>query len=156
MFMDESLISQKKLSQKTSSPVVDDNISELLLKIVQFTKARQKQLIQNIRNVDVPGFTPKDLPIEEFAATLDLALDEHASHRRLLFCDTENVSFGQNNTFETSVITDNTAKMLLQRDKDKYLQRQIDKLTENTLNQRIAFALLGQKPRKRCFGRLSR
>jgi len=156
VFMDESLISQKKQSQTSIPPVADDNISELLLKIVQFTKARQKLLTRNIRNLNVPGFTPKDLPTEKFAETLNLALDEHVSRRRLLLCDTENITFGQNGAFETSAVADNTAKILLQRDKDKYLQMQISKLMENTLNQRIAFALLGQKPQKRRFGGLSR
>lgn len=147
MFMDESLISQKKQSQKPT-PTADDNVSELLLKIIRFTKVRRKLLARNIRNMNIPDFTPRDLPTKEFAEILNLALDEHICRQRLLLCDTENISFGRSGVFEASAVTDNTAKTVLQCDKNKYLQMQINKLMENTLNQKIALALLGQKSKK--------
>ncbi len=40
-----------------------DNITEILLKIIEFTQTRQKILIQNINRMNSPGFTPRDLRI---------------------------------------------------------------------------------------------
>jgi flagellar basal body rod protein FlgB len=122
-----------------------DNISEVLLKIIEFTQTRQKILIQNINTIHSDGFAPKDLPVEEFSKLMSQALSEHAATGRLVLKDGQNVKFGANGTFEATVIIDENAKILFEQNRDEYLHMQIDKMLENSLNLRIAADLLKQK-----------
>ena len=127
-----------------SSPVTD-NITELLVKIIEFTDTRQKILTQNINNIHSPGFVPKDLVVDEFSVVLNDAIDEHIQNQRLVLRDTENIKFGISGSFKVKPVVDKYAKELLEENGDKYLELQINKLLENSLNQRVAAKLLKQK-----------
>lgn len=129
------------------SSLVTDNITELLVKIIEFTQARQKLLAHNINNSAKPGFVPLDLGVDELAELLNQALNEHVRTGRLLLRDTENVKFGTNGNFELKPVVDDYAKQLLKEDVEQYLVLQIDKLLENSLNQRLAAELLRRKHR---------
>jgi len=122
-----------------------DNITELLVKIIEFTQARQKILTRNIKNIHSPGFIPKDLRVDEFSEVLHTALYEHGRSRRLVLCDTESIKFGANGSFEAKSVADESAKELFEEDRGEYLQVQINKLLENSLNQRLAAELLRQR-----------
>ena len=124
---------------------VTDNITELLIKIVKFTQARQKVLSRNINKFHLPGFMPEDLTADEFSDVLHDAIDEHTKSQRLLLCDTENIKFGTAGHFEAKPVTDKYARKLLVENPDKYLELQINRLLENSLNQRVAAELLKQK-----------
>jgi flagellar basal body rod protein FlgB len=125
--------------------LITDNISELLVKIIEFTQTRQKILLRNIKNLHSPNFVPEDLAVEEFCCLMNDAINEHIRSRRLLFCDTINIKFGTEGGLEIRPTTDEHAKKLLEENRDQYLQMQINKLLENTLNQRVAAELLKQK-----------
>jgi len=125
--------------------VVTDNITELLVKIIEFTQIRQKILYHNINNHRGLDFVPKDLAVDEFSRSLDVAINEHVRNRRLVLCDTQNVRFGARGTFETEPIVDEEAGRLLAANRDEYLEMQLNKLMENSLNQRVAAELLRQK-----------
>ena len=127
------------------SSVITDNIAELLVKIIEFTQTRQKILAQNINSIHSPDFIPRDLAVDEFSRLLHNAIDEHTRSRYLMLCDTENVKFGISGGFEVKPIVDNYAKKLLENNPDEYLELQMNKLSENSLNQRIAAELLKQK-----------
>ena len=151
MFREDNLVYQKQQSHTIVTALADDNISDLLLKVVSFTGARRKIILQNIKNLNRPGFVPKDLPSAEFADSLNTALNEHITRRRLLLCDGKNVSFGQNGGFELKTVIDKKAEAVLKRDKDKYIEMQTGKLVENTLNQKLATVLLGGKTKRITF-----
>ena len=125
--------------------LITDNITELLVKIIEFTQTRQKFLIQNINNIHTPGFVPRDLTVNEFANSLNTAVDEHIRNQRLLLCDSENVKFGSGGSLELKAVTDKYAGKLLEANPDEYLELQINKLLENSLNQKMAAELLKQK-----------
>lgn len=125
--------------------VAIDNVTELLIKIIEFTQTRQKTLIQNIHNIHSPGFVPKDMAVEEFSALLHDAIDEHTQNRRLILRDTETIKFGLNGSFKAKPIVDGYAREILEQDPDEYLELQVNKLLENSLNQRIAAQLLKQR-----------
>ena len=125
--------------------LITDNITELLVKIIEFTHARQKILTGNINNIYRSEFVPKDLAVDEFADLLNDALGEHILNQRLLLYDTENIKFGFRGTFVAKPIVDEYAKELLEKNPDEYLELQIDRLLENSLNQRVAAELLKQK-----------
>lgn len=125
--------------------LITDNISEILIKIVKFTQTRQKILIQNIINFKNPGFVPKELEVNEFSDVLNNAIDEHVRNRRLVLHDTENIKFGASGSIEVKPIVDEHGTKLLEENRDEYIMRQIRKLWENSLNQKLAAELLRQK-----------
>ena len=125
--------------------LITDNITEILVKIMEFTHTRQKILTQNITNVNNPGFVPKELAVNEFSGLLNNAIDEHIRNQRLLLRDTENIKFGVKGSFEVKPMVDEHSKELLEENRDEYLELQITKLLENSLNQRVAAELLRQK-----------
>ena len=127
--------------------LITDNIAELLVKIIEFTQTRQKILTQNINNIHSPGFVPKDLVVDEFSDLLNDAIDEHIQNQRLVLRDTENIKFGISGSFEVKPVVDKYAKELLEENPDEYLELQINKLLENSLNQRVAAELLRRKQR---------
>jgi len=124
---------------------ITDNITEVLVMIIEFTQTRQKILTRNIENAHSPGFAPIDLTADEFSDVLNAAVDEHIRNQRLVLHDTENIKFGVGGSFETRPVVDENAKELLEEDGDEYLDSQISKLLENSLNQRIAVELLRQR-----------
>ncbi len=127
--------------------LITDNITEILVKIIEFTETRQKILTRNITNIHDPGFVPKDLAVDEFSNSLNNAIDEHIRNQRLVLRDTENVKFGVSGSFEVKPLVDECGKELLEESRDEYLELQINKLSENSLNQRVAAELLRQKQR---------
>jgi flagellar basal body rod protein FlgB len=120
-------------------------LTEILSYIINFTQARQKILIKNINSADDPKFVPQDLPVNRFAELLNIALDEHLTEQRLLLCDTNEIMFKENGAFEIKSSIDHNALSMLRKDKNKYIEMQIEKLLENTLNQRFAAETLSQK-----------
>lgn len=127
--------------------LLTDNITEILIKIIEFAQARQKTLISNINNINNSDFVPMDLAVDEFSGLLANTINEHAQSQRLVFCDTNNIKFKAGFTFDAMPIIDKHAQKLLKHGRDEYLEQQINKLMENTLNQRIAAELLRQKNR---------
>ena len=125
--------------------LITDNIAEILIKIVKFTQTRQKILIQNIINVHNPGFVPQELEVDEFSVVINNAVDEHIRNQRLVLHDTENIKFGNSGNIEVKPIIDEHGKKLLERNQGEYIERQINKLWENSLNQKVAAELLKQK-----------
>lgn len=134
----------KEGSLMNLTSLITDNISEILIKIIEFTKARQKILAQNIVNLHLPGFVPKELGVDEFSNLLNNAIDEHIRTQRLVFCDTENIKFGTFGYLEVKPVDDETSKELLDENQCEYIEHQINKLWENSLNQKFAAELLRQ------------
>ncbi len=122
-----------------------DNITELLVKIIEFTETRQQVLNANINNMDRPGFIPQDLAVDEFCDSLNTAVNEHARTKRLVLCDTDNIKFGVAGSFKVKSTIDKYAKKVLVKNADDYLELQVNKFMENSLNQKIAKELLRQK-----------
>lgn len=125
--------------------LITDNITEILVKIIEFTHTRQKIIIRNITHMKNPGFVPQKLAVKEFSKLLNTAIDEHIKHQRLLLRDSEYIKFGSNGSFEVKAMVDKKSKMLLEKNRDEYLETQIKKLIENSLNQKVAAELLRQK-----------
>lgn len=125
--------------------LITDNITDLLVKIIEFTRTRHKILAQNITNIGSPGFIPKDLVADEFSDLLDSAIDEHIANRRLILRDTENIQFGISGSFKIKPLVDKYAQKLLEENRDEYIELQKNKLLENALNQRVAAELLRQR-----------
>ncbi len=125
--------------------LITDNITELLVKIMEFTQTRQKILTLNINNIHTYGFVPKDLAVDEFSCVMNNAIDEHVQNNHLLLCDTDNIKFGTMGEFDVRPVIDEHAKELLEKDTNEYLELQINKLMENSLNQRITAELIKQK-----------
>ena len=124
------------------STVKTDNIIEVLEKIVDFTETRHRLLTANILNANESDFVPRDLDVEGFADVMAQAVSEHMQNRRLLFCDSETIRFGEGGSFEVVSVIDKQGQSILEEDVEKYVQLQIDRLSENVINKRIASELL--------------
>ena len=124
---------------------ITDNITDVLVKIIEFTHKRGEIITRNINNVNTFGYLPEDLAVDEFSELLNIAVNEHIKNKRLILCDSQNIKFGHAGSFEVTSVADDHAQGLLQTNKDKYLEMQINKLLENSLNQRVATQLLKQK-----------
>ena len=125
--------------------LIMDNITEILVKIIEFTHTRQKILTQNITSMNDPEFVPKELAVNEFSGLLSNAIDEHIRNQWLVLRDTENIKFGVRGSFEAKPMVDEYSKELLEENRDGYLELQINKLLENSLNQRLAAEFLRQR-----------
>jgi hypothetical protein len=122
----------------------EDNVSDLLLKIISFTRMRHDLLSENIKGIRTSGFLPRDLQVDEFADVMIQAVEEHVRSERLLLCDSDSISFGRDGDFDAEPVIDERAMDLFQKDIELYLQHQMGKLRENLLNQKIAMELLRQ------------
>ena len=125
--------------------MITDNVTELLVKIVEFTQNRQKVLTRNINNMHCPGFVPMDLAVDEFSDLMNIAIEEHLQNKRLVLCDTDNIRFGSGGSLEVEPVIDVCALELLEESRDEYLEEQINRLLENALNQRVAAELLRER-----------
>jgi hypothetical protein len=101
--------------------------------------------VRNIKNVDASDYEPHDLAIDEFSKIINHAIDEHLANRRLMLFDTETIKFGSGGSLQIKSATDKHATLLLKGKKDEYLELQVNKLLENSLNQKIAAEILRQK-----------
>ena len=122
-----------------------DNITDILFKIVNFTKSRHQILLENINRAKDPGFLPKDLAVDEFSGLMNNAINEHILNQRLILCDTETIKFGAEGHFTVNPQIDKFAHELLIDNHDKYLELQVNKMMENSLNMKLAIELLEQK-----------
>lgn len=145
MFTDGSLKEAEKTKEVKSPTATSDNLTEILLKVLEFTHLRQKILVSNFRDSDKPGFVPTELPCGEFSDILNIALNEQGKNNRLLFIDTHNIKFFQGGCFEARAVPDNYGKYLLKISSERYRRYQVDKIIENALNQKFAAQLLRKK-----------
>jgi flagellar basal body rod protein FlgB len=125
--------------------LITEDITTLLIKIIEITHVRQKILIQNIKNIHSPGFVPKDLEVDEFCSLLNDAIDEHIQSRQAILRDTENINFRISSGLQVKSVVDEFARQLLEENRDEYVKSQVNKLFENSLNQRVAAELLKLK-----------
>jgi flagellar basal body rod protein FlgB len=125
--------------------LITDNVTEILIKIIEFTQARQKILARNITSFHLPGFVPEELEVNEFSSLISDALNKHALTQQLILRDTKHIKFGCSGSFEVKPITDKHSKELLDESQDEYIKFQINKLWENSLNQKLAAELLRQR-----------
>ena len=122
--------------------IATDNISEMLLRIIEFTERRHELLRQNIIEANTEGFVPQDLDLDEFVDSMSGAVSEYVQSKRLLLCGGENIKFGANGDFEPFPIVDRYAKEILKEDTKEYQKLQIEKLSENLYNNKTAIGLL--------------
>ena len=127
------------------SLTASDNITEMLEKIIEFAGRRDKVLTRNIEDFDDEGFVPKDLDVTGFADLMTMAVAEHIQNDRLLLQDNDNIRFGERGSFEAATVTDDRATELLENNRKKYIELQINKLSENLVNKRMAMELLEHK-----------
>ena len=124
---------------------ITDNITDVLVKVINFTKSRHEILLKNINCANEPDYLPMDLAVDEFSSLMNNAINEHILNQRLLLCDTETIKFGTEGQFTAAPQADEYAYNLLIENRDKYLELQVNKMMENSLNMKLAGQLLKQK-----------
>lgn len=126
------------------SPAKTDHVAQVLTMIIEFTEKRDKLLTLNMRNANKVNYTPEDLDVTLFADLMGQAVSEHILNDRLIFRDRDSVQFGNEGNFDCKPRIDLQAKKLFDNDKKKYMELQVQKLSENMINHRIAHELLRQ------------
>jgi flagellar basal body rod protein FlgB len=124
---------------------VTDNITDILIKVIEFTVATERVLQKNIQNVNQEGYIPLGFEVEDFCHILNIALDEHLRTKRLVLIDTDSIKFGESGNFALKAVPDDKARQLRLDDADGYLEQQMNRLMENKLNQNVAKHILKQK-----------
>lgn len=119
-----------------------DNVTEVLMRIIDYTEKRRDILTRNIFDFHNDGFLPQDLPESEFACQMTQAISEHLRTARLVFCDSAHIRFGNGRAFDILPVPDAQSQKLLKTNVKDYLKLQIQKLSENLMNNRIATELL--------------
>ncbi|MEX0776182.1 MAG: flagellar basal body rod protein FlgB [Phycisphaeraceae bacterium] len=128
--------------------MMDDLLSggalPVLQRLVQFTEARQRVLVDDIANVSTPYFKPRDLSTASFQATLRQAIDRRRQSANpagpLDVQDTRELRFGKNG-IETSPNRDNQG-ILFHDQNNRDLERLMQHLAENTMAHRTGLELL--------------
>lgn len=123
----------------------DDNICDLLLKVIEFTRRRHVLLSENVANIHVNGFQPLDFPVEEFSNLINDAIAEQICNKILVLRDSELVKFGEDGDFEIKSIVDEKALSLFNNNISAYLELQAKKISENSINHRLARDLLKER-----------
>ena len=124
------------------SAIATDHIEELLFLVIDFTRSRRRVLMDNLHLMDVEGFVPQDLAVQEFSEQIHAAITEHMIHHRLLFQDNPHVRFDEEGRLELLCETDHHARELLDSDTQAYQRYQMQRLLENALNEEIALKML--------------
>ena len=86
-----------------------------------------------------------EMEVNRFSDLISYAVDEHVRNERIVLHDTKHIKFGPGGSFKTKPVNDEFSRKLLIEDPDKYLDHQVKKLLENSLNQRIAAEMLEYK-----------
>ncbi|MDD5011306.1 MAG: hypothetical protein PHQ00_04210 [Phycisphaerae bacterium] len=131
--------------QTELSSLIQDNVDEILVKIIQFTHIRHTVISDNIRNCRCEDFVPRYIDAEDFAKVISAALGEHQRNQRLALCDSRTVSFLPDGDFRLEPQIDTKAAELLGSDFGAYIQLQQNRLKENSINNKAACALLEHK-----------
>lgn len=126
---------------KLENPVTSI-LSELLGLIKTFACLRHHLLLKNLNHVESPGYLPQDLPVTAFAEALHVAINEYILHQRLVFCDSDEIHFGQNGSLTIKRKVDLEAQALLSNDKEAYLKLMETRIHENNLSEKATQELL--------------
>ncbi|AQT68413.1 hypothetical protein STSP2_01573 [Anaerohalosphaera lusitana] len=129
-------------------PAIQDNVTDILVKIIEFTRRRDEVLRHNVLAVNDESFEPRDLDVDGFADLMAFAMSEHVSNNRLVFSDNQTIRFCGGGRFETEAVVDRQAKKLFENDISKYLKQQMKKISENMLNRKVAEELLRHKEQR--------
>lgn len=127
-----------------------DNITEVLVRIIEYTEQRRDVLTRNIFDYHRENFYPQDMPEAEFAQRMTEAVSEHLRSERLMFRDSNHVQFQAGGAFNIQPVKDVQAQELLHGNVRDYLKFQVHKLSENLMNNRIAAELLRHQQQRHC------
>ncbi len=120
----------------------NDNIVEVLGKIIDFTVKRAELINKNIKSIDNEDYKPVDFDVDEFAEVMAYAVYQHSRLKRLVFKDAYHTSFGKGGEVTSRVCVDQKAKELFENDIESYVKAQKKKLAENATNQALARHIL--------------
>ena len=131
--------------QKTFNPDYYDHICYILELIIRFTNQRHDLITHNIADINDDNFVPLEFPVQDFAKTIENAIVECICSERLLLKDTDMIRFGVDGSVEVESVIDEKALELFEKDINAYMELQADKLSENSVNNRVAKKLLHQR-----------
>ena len=103
----------------------------VLERLVQFAGARHRLIVNNIANLDTPGYRPLDLSVSDFQKRLAEAVDERRAGRKPGGLELDPEPKAENILFHDG--------------NDRDLERTMQDLVENFLTFRLANELLGSR-----------
>ncbi|NLE29447.1 MAG: hypothetical protein GX629_07255 [Phycisphaerae bacterium] len=111
------------------SEVFNNSETAPLDRLIRFTESRHKILVNNMANIDTPGYVMQDLDVSKFQQDLKKAI-EH----KTLACT--------QSTQPASAKTDYNQYLLFHDRNNRSVEKQVSQMTQNTLTHNVAVELL--------------
>ncbi len=114
-------------------------------RLVQFTAARHRVILDNIANISTPNFRPRDLSVDSFQQALGKAIDARrekvaGSNQPLEMADTRELRFKPNGI---EIKPQHAGDGILFHDRnDRSVEHEMKNLAENTMTHNMALDLL--------------
>lgn len=119
----------------------DHGAIPVLERVIQFTGARHKVLVNDIANLDTPFFKPRDLDPDQFQSQLRDAIEHRRQHGgRLNLDDTDQLRFTDHGIEIKPAAT--YSNILFHDRNNRNLERVMEHLAENTMAHNAAIQLL--------------
>ncbi len=108
-------------------------------RVAEFAEARNTVLVDNIANIDTPGYRTRDLSVDEFQKMLGAAMDGcRRSGGPLRFRGTRNISVGPNGSLSFQPIERSDNDQLYHDGGNRSVEQEMSELAKNTLLHRVA------------------
>lgn len=117
-------------------------------RLVQFTSARHRVLLNNIANISTPNFRATDVSVKSFQEALGKAIDERrgqvgGANRKLEMGDTDELEFAEDHI---TVKPQHARNGILFHDRnDRSIEMQMKDLAENTMTYKMALTFLNSQ-----------
>jgi flagellar basal-body rod protein FlgB len=98
-------------------------------RVIQFTENRHKILVNNLANIDTPGYVMQDLNVNKFQQDLKNAIE-----RKTLS--------NESSAEPANAKTDHNQYLLFHDQNNRSVEKQVSQITENTVAHNVAVELL--------------
>lgn len=119
---------------KTSIPVLEQ--------LMQFTAARHELLVNNIANIDTPGYRVADLSVADFQQAMRKAVANRTSNGGRLVLQGEQVRTDEAGRMRTTPASSGSSEVTFHDGANRQIEKEMATLAENALAYNIAAEML--------------
>lgn len=116
---------------------------DALEQVLSFTEARHEVLVNNLANVDTPGYRMRDLSVPEFQQRLKMALADRATGGRV----SAGSSTAQPGSGRFEAVAATRQHIVFHDGNNRSIERQVVELTKNGMLHNMAVEILASQYR---------